>query len=100
MNATILVPLATGASMTFCPSLSGPDILQAIRETSVSVLPAVPKLLEGFHRAIFTKIRQAPRSRRAMFRLLRALSRGIRRGLGWNPGRVFFAPIHRLFGPS
>lgn len=100
MNAAVLVPLVTGASMTFCPSLNGPDILQAMRDTSVTILPAVPKLLEGFHRAIFKKVEQAPKMRRAAFRLLRRLSHGIRRGLGWNPGRWFFAPIHRLFGPA
>jgi long-chain acyl-CoA synthetase len=100
MNATILVPLATGASMTFCPSLHGPDILQAVRDTAVTVLPAVPKLLEGFHRAIFTRIQQAPPSRRTTFRLLRSLSRGLRKTTGWNPGRFLFPPIHHPFGPA
>lgn len=98
LTTTVLVPLACGGAITFCDSLRGPDILDAMRETGVTVVPGVPKLFEGFDRAIHEKVRKAAAWKQRLFGLLKKLSRKIRRITGLNPGRLLFRSIHRAFG--
>ncbi len=100
LTTTILVPLTCGISITMCTSLQGPDILAAMRDTGVSLVPGVPRLFEGFDRAIADKIQRSSPMRRRMFRILLAISHGTRKLTGWSPGKILFRPIHQTFGPQ
>ena len=99
LNMTVLVPLVTGASITLCASLAGPDILRAMRDTQVTIMPGVPRLFEALDRTIFDKVAQAAPFKRGLFHVLKHLSHGIRRRTGWNPGKLFFGAVHKSFGP-
>jgi len=99
LTVTVLTPLAIGCCSTFCASLRGPDILRITRETTVTVLPGVPKLLEGFDRALAARLDALPPARRALFRALRAVSRFVRLKTGINLGRVLFRSIRKGFSP-
>ncbi len=97
---SILIPLAVGGSATLCASLRGPDIIAAMRETKITVVLGVPKLFEGFDRAILDRVRRASSFKQRAFGFLTGISRKVRRGTGLNPGKIFFRSIHRTFGKS
>ncbi|HAK97459.1 MAG TPA: hypothetical protein DCM87_21340, partial [Planctomycetes bacterium] len=98
-TAGLLVPLWAGATVTFCASLKGPDLIAAMQTTGVTVLPGVPQLFVLFDRAIFQKIDALPLLPRALFRTLYAIARAVRRATGVRVGKLFFRAIHRRFGP-
>lgn len=96
---SILTPLAAGASVTFCTSLRGPDIVRAMVETGVSVVPGIPKLFEAFDRAISDKLQQTGWWAQKAVSVLTCLLRAVRHRTGWNPGRLLFPYVSSSFGP-
>ena len=99
LTASLLAPLAAGGSITFCTSLRMPEIMAAICETGVTVVPGVPKFFEGLERGIFEKVRQGPRLKRWGFQALYSLCRTARRLTGYSPGRLVFRSVRRALGP-
>lgn len=95
-----LVPLLLGARMTFLQSLKGPDLLQCIRETQVTMLVGVPQVFAMIRRAIFDELNRRGALVRVLFSTLLLISGAVRNFTGWNLGRVLFAQIHRRFGES
>ncbi len=95
-----LVPLLLGARMTFLQSLKGPDLLQCLRETQITMLVGVPQVFAMIRRAIFEELGRRPPWVRVMAPTLLALSGLTRQHTGWNMGRTLFAPVHRRFGES
>ena len=100
LTVTALTPLAAGADIVFCPTLKGPDILQAMNDTGITILAAVPKLLEAFDRALLSKVEKLSGWRQRVFRALKGLAHRTRVLTGWSPGKLFFRSIHKAFGPS
>ena len=99
LTTSVLAALAVGASITFCPSLRGPDIVAAMNEAGITVMPGVPKLFEAFDRAIAERLRQGSPLKRRAFHWLARLARFIRRTTGRNVARLLFPSIRRSFGP-
>ena len=98
LTAAALVPLSGRGSITFCSSLRVPHILQTMRDTDVSVVMAVPKLFEGFDHAIRNKRARAAPWKQLLFAVCARFSAAVRRITGWNPGRLLFPSVHRMFG--
>lgn len=99
LTVSVLIPLASGCPITICTSLRGPDIIDAMRETGVSILLGVPKLFEGFDRAILDKISALPAWKRRMVMRLMRVSRWVRLKTNRYVGKYVFRSIHRTFGP-
>ncbi len=95
-----LVPLLLGARITFLQSLKGPDLVQCLRETKITIAVAVPQVFAMIRRAIFDELGRRPPFIHKLLVILLAFSGLMRRHTGWNIGRLFFAPIHRRFGSS
>lgn len=57
---TLLVPLFTGATVTYAASFKPEDLSVIIKEGSVTVLVGVPQLFSLLHKAIFEKIKKIP----------------------------------------
>lgn len=95
-----LVPMFLGARITFLQSLKGPDLVQCIHETGITIVVGVPQIFAMIRRAIYDQLDRRPAPARWLFTLLIRLSDLIRTHTGWNPGRRIFTPIHRRFGPS
>jgi long-chain acyl-CoA synthetase len=95
-----LVPILLGAKMTFLQSLKGPDLVRCIHETGITIAVGVPQIFAMIRRAIFEELGRRSALARWLFTLLIDLSDLVRTHIGWNPGRLLFAPIHRRFGPS
>ena len=95
---TCLLPLLCGARITFLQSLKPPDLIACMSETGVTILVGVPQLLALLHRGIFQHAQRMPWPVRVVFDLLLGLAGAARTYLKRNPGRLFFARVHRRFG--
>ncbi|MBA3967696.1 MAG: AMP-binding protein, partial [Nitrospirales bacterium] len=95
-----LVPILLGARMTFLSSLKGPDLVQCIHETGITIAVGVPQIFTMIRRSIFEEFGRRPVFVRLLITLLLSLSDFVRTHTRWNPGRRFFAPVHRRFGTS
>ena len=95
-----LVPLLMGAKMTLLQSLKGPDLVQCVQETQITMLVGVPQVFAMIRRAVFDQIsRKAPFIRRLVSVFL-VVSGFFRKRIGWNLGQVFFKEIHQRLGGS
>jgi long-chain acyl-CoA synthetase len=96
----ILLPFGIGATVTILNSLKGPDILECIQESGVSVVVGVPQLFAGFRRAIVDEIHKKSAMVRVTAKSLLRLNGLLRRTAGINIGKALFGRIHKRFGPK
>ena len=92
------VPIFLGARITFLQSLKGPDLLQCLQETKVTMLIGVPQVFAMIRRAVFDQISHRPPLIRMLINLMLVVSGVIRQQTGWNAGRILFKKIHQRFG--
>lgn len=94
---TFLVPIFVGATVTFAPGLKALEIISAIKEKNVTIVVAVPRLLEMIRDGIFKKIRDKKALSVIIF-LLISIFWQIKYRLGINLGKLFFKSVHKNFG--
>ncbi len=95
-----LVPLLMGARVTLLQSLKGPDLVQCVQETQITMLVGVPQVFAMIRRAVFDQISRKAPFLRMLINVFLAVSGFFRRQTGWNLGRFFFKGIHQRFGGS
>ncbi|WP_420264276.1 AMP-binding protein [Candidatus Magnetominusculus dajiuhuensis] len=95
---TFLVPLLVGATITYPPGLKGQELTDTIRSQGVTILIAIPRLLEMFLTAIEKKITAKPRPARLAITAMNTISHSLRRTLDVNVGRHFFKAVQGQFG--
>jgi long-chain acyl-CoA synthetase len=88
-----LYPLSIGAQVAFARSLKSNEFLADLRATRATLILAVPLFWEKVAAAIKRRIREAPVSRRMLFKVLSMIVRA-GRALGQRSlGRVLFRPL-------
>ncbi|OGM02697.1 MAG: hypothetical protein A2008_05795 [Candidatus Wallbacteria bacterium GWC2_49_35] len=97
-TATTLLPLMLGASLTFQPSLKGPDILEAMNETGVTKMAGVPQLFSIFEKNIFSKTEKLSFFQKKIFNALFRLSEKIYDKTGVMAGKFLFKKVTSAFG--
>jgi len=95
---TFLVPLLLGATITYPAGMKGPELISAMKEKGVTVLVAVPQLLELVRNGILRKFREMSAGFAFLTSLLLKLCGFLRTGIGVNPGRIIFGTAYRAFG--
>jgi len=95
---TFLIPLFTGATITYPSSLKQEDLLSTMQETGVTVLVGVPQLFYLFYQAIINKINHLPFYSRWLFQGLKLFSWNLRQHFNLDTGKLFFNKIHKPFG--
>ncbi|MFZ5906403.1 MAG: AMP-binding protein [Nitrospirota bacterium] len=95
---SFLLPLSLGLTITFPPSLKGPELLATIREKGVTILVGVPQLLELIRNGILNKIKQLPGPLPGIMLRVLKLCGSIRYSTGINPGKTIFRSAHRALG--
>lgn len=98
-TAGMLGPLAVGVPIVLPASLTGPEIVRALREDRVTLILSVPRFYEALLAAIETRARQRGRLVAALYSRALAFSVALRRRFGWRIGRFVFAPLHKQFAP-
>ncbi len=59
-TATLLLPLFSGARVTFVDTLKAEPVLRAIKAQGVTILPVTPQVLAHFYRGIAARLAQLP----------------------------------------
>ncbi len=93
-TAGFLVPLLSGATITYVEQLKGPEIISAMQATGTTAMLVVPRLLRMFHDSIENNVAASGLLKRTVFRVLRFLSNLT----GHRLGRRLFGTVHRRFG--
>ncbi|MFH1708956.1 MAG: MFS transporter [Planctomycetota bacterium] len=96
-TCTFLAPMLIGGTIVFPKTLSGTEIAAAVQARGVTLLVAIPQVLNLFHKKIFDAAGKAGFFTRDLFRTLKDITRWSRKYLGLNPGRLFFGKVHRNF---
>jgi len=95
---TFLVPVFLGGSITLPPSLKGPELMSTIKDMDVTILIAVPQLLELIRNGILNRIRQFPKPVPNIMIGILKLCGFLKRNLRINTGKLIFASVHRALG--
>jgi long-chain acyl-CoA synthetase len=95
--ANLLLPLVAGARAVYLSTLNTTELLRALQERNITAFAVVPQFFNLIHERIFKEIQQKGALMRTAFRILRPVT-VFCRGIGFNPGKIFFGKIHALFG--
>jgi len=95
----LLTPLSSGAAVVFPESVSGPQLVRAIRLGEVSAIVGVPRLYTALVASLETRLGARGRVLNAIFRTLLAVSIGIRRRFDVDAGRWLFHSLRGQIGP-
>lgn len=94
----LLMPLSSGASVTYLEERTPELLSRAFEETPVTGLIGVPAVWESLHRKLNNGLKdQGPVVELAVRGLMR-LNRILRDRLNWNFGRWLFRPMHNALG--
>ncbi len=95
--ANLLLPLACGARVVYLETLNTTELLRALRERQITAFAVVPQFFYLIHERIFKEVSQRGKLAQWALRAMMAITRLARR-FGWNTGKIFFRPVHRMFG--
>ena len=100
LMANFIIPLYEGARVTYLDSLDAARILNTFVDESITIFICVPQFYYLIQRKILMQMEQQAYLKRLLFRCLVRLSRLCIKTVGWNPGKLFFPPLHQPFGPK
>jgi long-chain acyl-CoA synthetase len=95
-----LTPLYLGAQTVFADTLKRAEILEALRESGITILATVPQFFYLLHDRIEDELSGRPVFIRKLFRLMMRTNRFFRKALRINLGKALFPKIHSPFGSS
>ena len=95
----MLTPLASGLPIILPQSLTGPQLVRALREGKATLIVGVPRLYGALYSGIEERIGSGGQLAAALFRHGVDLFAGVRRVTGLNVGGIALRPLRRRFGP-
>jgi long-chain acyl-CoA synthetase len=96
----MLAPLALGLTLVLPQSLTGPQIIRALREGQVTFVVGVPRLYSALYSGIKTRFSSQGVIVGQLFRAIVCLLVWQQRHFGWNLGKWLLFPIHRQLAPK
>jgi long-chain acyl-CoA synthetase len=96
----MLLPLAMGLPIVMPQSLTGPQMMRAIREGAVTAVVGVPALFEALYSGIEARVESEGRIAELLFKANLRLSLWLRRWLGLRAGKLLLRPLHQQVGPQ
>ena len=96
----MLTPLAAGLPIIIPRSLTGPQLVRALREGEVSLIVGVPRLYSALYSGIEERARSGSRVAARLFVGGVGFSLWLRRRLGLYVGEALLRPVRRRFGPK
>src|SRR5437660_8042566 len=96
----MLAPLALGLPLVLPFSLSGQQLLRALREGEVTAIIGVPRLYSALYSGIEAKVKSSGWMAPRLFRLFLAASGSVRNWLGLRVGKLLFRSLHKRFGEN
>src|SRR5215216_7289218 len=96
----MLSPLTLGLTIVLPQSLTGPQIMRALREGEVSVIAGVPRLYSALYSGVARQAKSSGRATGALFGISAGLSTGVRHWTGLDAGKFLMHPLRTRLGPS
>jgi long-chain acyl-CoA synthetase len=100
LTVGILTVLASGATIVLPAGISGPQLVEAIREGQATALLGVPRLYDALLANIRAEVARQSWPVRRLFPLALAASSRIHRHSGIPAGRWAFRALHARIGPT
>ncbi len=98
LMVNFIIPLYTGAQVTYLDTIDAQRILRCFREERITIFVCVPQFYYLVHRRILQEIGRQILIKRFLFRSLLKLSNFCNEYVHWSPGKLFFSVIHKKFG--
>ena len=96
----LLFPLSRGATVNYLEELTSETLRNTLASANITVMTAVPALLELFDAGIEAKLRALGPKAPEIFGAMASVLLALRDRTGLNLGKLFFAPVHAAFGSS
>src|SRR5215211_2077929 len=94
----ILAPLTLGLTIVLPHSLTGPQLVRALREGEVSVIVGVPRLYGALYSGIEQRARSGGKVAWGLFWISASLSTWVRRKSGLDFGKLLMRPLRERLG--
>src|SRR5215213_1843398 len=95
----MLTPLAAGLPIVMPRSLTGPQLVRALREGEATLIVGVPRLYGALYSGIEERVGSGGRLAATLFKGGVGLCVKVRRLTGLDAGRLPLRPLRRRFGP-
>jgi long-chain acyl-CoA synthetase len=95
----MLTPLAAGLPIVLPQSLTGPQLVRALREGEATLIVGVPRLYDALYSGIEARVGSGGRFAAILFEYGVELCVGLRRLTGLDVGRLALRPLRKRFGP-
>src|SRR5215212_7376477 len=95
----MLTPLAAGLPIVLPRSLTGPQLVRALREGEATLIVGVPRLYGALYSGIEERVGSGGRLAATLFKGGVGLCVKVRRLTGLDAGRLPLRPLRRRFGP-
>ncbi|HJQ29678.1 MAG TPA: AMP-binding protein, partial [Rubrobacter sp.] len=96
----MLAPLMLGLTIVLPQSLTGPQLVRALKEGEVSVIVGVPRLYSALYAGIEERTKSGGKLAAALFGLAAGLSTWARHRTGLDAGRILMRPLREGLGPG
>jgi len=96
----MLAPLALGLPLILPLSLSGQQLLRALREGEVTAIVGVPRLYSALYSGIEARVNSSGWIARGLFSAFLAVSAFVRKWFGLRVGKLLFRSLHKRFGEN
>ncbi|ADE16133.1 AMP-dependent synthetase and ligase [Nitrosococcus halophilus Nc 4] len=96
----MLAPLALGLTLVLPQSLTGPQIIRALRQGQVTFVVGVPRLYSALYSGIESQLAARGVILGQLFKAIIRCLVGLQRRFSWNLGRGLLRPLHRQLAPQ
>src|SRR6266700_257842 len=96
----MLAPLALGLPLVLPFSLSGQQLLRALRQGEVTAIVGVPRLYSALYSGIEARVKSSGCIARRLFSIFLATSGFVRKSFGLRAGKLLFRSLHKRFGKN
>jgi long-chain acyl-CoA synthetase len=96
----LLAPLTSGAAVVFPEAVTGPQIVEALHRTGVTVMIGVPRLYAALLAGLRARVAAQGRAARLMFQALLGIVKWLQQRLGLRIGRTLFRGLRARIGPE
>ncbi|MBI5174005.1 MAG: AMP-binding protein [Candidatus Melainabacteria bacterium] len=99
LNIGLMAPLRMGLTVVLPYSLTGPEIMRAIKSGSTSVVIAVPRLMRSLYEGIAARL-SSKLPVNMIFAVGMLWCQWMDRAFGLRPGKLLFAALRKQLGPD
>jgi long-chain acyl-CoA synthetase len=96
----MLAPLALGLTLVLPQSLTGPQIVRALRQGQVTFVVGVPRLYSALYSGIESRFTAKGRVLGNIFQTIMHFLVWLQRRWGWSAGKSLLWPLHRKLAPQ